>query len=352
MRPTLRCLNSLGLAADRSRTIGFIGLGQMGWNMSANLLSKQFAEPTPPGQGRSCYIVCDANVERAASFVERFKNVAPGVSVEVAENPGKLAQASRVIVTMLPSSPQVKQVYGGASGIIPALRTLHKDDAESTICIDATTLDINVAKEVANDVKSTLAEMVDAPVSGGVTGAEAGTLSFLVGGTPEAFERASKFIVHMGQRVIHCGSFGSGLAAKICNNMVLGVEQIVVAEAMLLGKNLGLDPQVLAQVINSSTGGCWASSVNNPVPGSLPGKSPPSERDYEGGFQTALMLKDMGLAIDSGTSTETPLPLGQAAQHIYKDVVTRHAELATKDFSSVYRYLERAAADKRPVPTG
>ena len=124
-----------------------------------------------------------------------------------------------------------------------------------------------------------------------MAGAKGGTLSFLVGGTSGEFERASPILALMGSRIIHCGASGAGLAAKICNNLVLGVEQIVVAEAMLLGQKLGLDPAVLAGVINSSTGGCWASSVNNPVPGSLPGKTPPCERNYEGGFQTALMLK-------------------------------------------------------------
>lgn len=124
-----------------------------------------------------------------------------------------------------------------------------------------------------------------------MTGAKAGTLSFLVGGSEESFTRASPILALMGQRIIHCGPAGSGLAAKICNNLMLGVEQIVVAEAMLLGQRLGLDPAVLAGVINNSTGACWSSSVNNPVPGALPDKSPPCERAFEGGFATGLMIK-------------------------------------------------------------
>lgn len=127
--------------------------------------------------------------------------------------------------------------------------------------------------------------------SAGVTGAKAGTLSFLVGGTEQAFQLAGLVLAYMGQRIIHCGPSGAGLGAKICNNLILGVQQIVVAEAMLLGQKLDLDPAMLASVINSSTGGCWSSSVNNPVPSALPDKSPPCERDYEGGFATALMLK-------------------------------------------------------------
>lgn len=124
-----------------------------------------------------------------------------------------------------------------------------------------------------------------------MTGAQAGTLAFLVGGTPEGFQLSEPILAYMGKRIIHCGPSGAGLGAKICNNLILGVQQIVVAEGMLLGQKLGLDPAVLAGVINSSTGGCWASSVNNPVPSSLPEKSPPCEREYEGGFATALMLK-------------------------------------------------------------
>jgi len=187
--------------------------------------------------------------------------------------------------------------------------------------------------------------MVDAPVSGGVTGAKAGTLSFLVGGTESAFKLSHPFLSMMGQRIIHCGSSGAGLGAKICNNLVLGVEQIVVAEAMLLGQKLGLDPAILTSVISSSTGQCWSLSVNNPVPNSLPGKSPPCERDYEGGFATSLMLKDMGLATEIASRTGSPLPLGAAAERIYAEVITKQPELARKDFSSVYKFLESSGRE-------
>lgn len=193
---------------------------------------------------------------------------------------------------MLPSSPHVQQVYmTETDGIIPGLQLLSQSDIQSTFCIDSTTLDVDVARRVASDVHRAGAIMIDAPVSGGVAGAKAGTLSFLVGGTETAFGRASPILARMGKNIIHCGPSGAGLAAKICNNMVLGVQQVAVAEAMLLGQKLGLDPSVLAGVINSSTGACWASSVNNPVPGALPDKEPPCTRDYEGGFATSLMLK-------------------------------------------------------------
>ena len=125
----------------------------------------------------------------------------------------------------------------------------------------------------------------------GVTGAKAATLTFLVGGSEQEYESAQAVLTRMGKTIIHCGQSGAGLAAKICNNLVLGVQQIVVAEAMLLGQSLGLRPDILAGVINNSTGSCWSSSVNNPVPAALPDKSPPCERDYNGGFATSLMLK-------------------------------------------------------------
>jgi 3-hydroxyisobutyrate dehydrogenase len=212
---------------------------------------------------------------------------------------------------MLPSSPHVRQVYLDSRGIVPTLRSLSPVDAPDTLCIDSTTLDVQVGRDVAAEVHSVGAGMVDAPVSGGmltlririqqwfmfiwsfpgVTGAKAGTLSFLVGGNKQSFGRASPILALMGQRIIHCGPAGSGLAAKICNNLMLGVEQIVAAEAMLLGQRLGLEPAVLASVINNSTGACWSSSVNNPVPGALPDKSPPCERGFEGGFATELMIK-------------------------------------------------------------
>lgn len=214
-----------------------------------------------------------------------FAHVAGPVSVN------RALLASQTVVTMLPSTPHVRNVYAEAGGILPALRKLPQDAAQATLCIDSTTLDVDIAREIAGSVAKLGAWMVDAPVSGGVAGAKAGTLSFLVGGTQTAFEHAAPTLERMGKNIIYCGASGAGLAAKICNNLVLGVQQIVVSEAMLLGQKLGLEPKVLASVVNSSTGACWASSVNNPVPGAVPDKSPPCERDYEGGFATRLMLK-------------------------------------------------------------
>jgi len=301
--------------------------------MAYNLFSKQYVQAND-----SRFIVCDVNPDTAHSFCTSFASNYPSAQISYAETPEQATLMSSQIMTMLPSSPEVKSVYSGS--IIPTLQKLHKDPSQDTFCIDSTTLDVDVAREVASNVSKLGVQMIDAPVSGGVTGATAGTLSFLVGGTEESFKAALPILSLMGQRIIHCGPSGAGLAAKICNNLVLGVEQIVVAEAMLLGQGLGLDPAVLASVINSSTGSCWSSSVNNPVPSALSDKTPPCERDYEGGFATSLMLKDMGLATDVARQRQSPLPLGEAAKKLYAKVVEERPELSKKDFSSVYRFLK------------
>lgn len=319
MRPTLRLLQIATNGSQRQRSVSFVGLGRMGSEMAFNLFSRRLVE----SNGAARFVVCDAREATSAGFVHNFMQQFPGAQIEVASTPAEYVTflpqfipggahrlitliyivfhgtscqiravlASSTVVTMLPSSPHVRNVYVEEDGIIPALRSLPPEAVQSTLCIDSTTLDVEVARGVSADVQTTGAVMVDAPVSGGVTGAKAGTLSFLVGGPEPAYKLAHPFLAHMGERIIYCGESGAGLAAKICNNLILGVQQIVVAEGMLLGQKLGLDPKVLSSVVNSSTGACWSSSVNNPVPGTLADKSPPCERDYEGGFATSLMLK-------------------------------------------------------------
>ncbi|KAH8108154.1 3-hydroxyisobutyrate dehydrogenase [Cristinia sonorae] len=343
MRATARLFSQVSKAASpRAHTTAFIGLGRMGSEMAYNLFSRTLVE----SDGNSHFVVCDAVVDAARAFSDNLTAQFPGANIQVVETPAEAAALSSTIVTMLPSSPHVRQVYSESYGIIPALLSLSPDGQRSTLCIDSTTLDVQVAREIAAEVHKSGATMVDAPVSGGVAGAKAATLSFLVGGTEDAFQRTSPILAHMGKKIIHCGPSGAGLGAKICNNLILGVQQIVVAEAMLLGQKLGLDPAVLAGVINSSTGACWASSVNNPVPGAL-ATSPPCTRDYEGGFATSLMLKDMGLATEIADAYSTPLPMGEAAENMYADVVTQVPELAKRDFSSVYRYLQLSAERKQ-----
>ncbi|KAJ7684711.1 3-hydroxyisobutyrate dehydrogenase [Mycena polygramma] len=333
MKVSLRCLQSVQRLAARPKSTSFIGLGRMGSEMAYNLFSKQFAQKPD-----SRFVVCDALPESASSFCRTFTAAFPGSNIEIVATPEEATLASEMIITMLPSSAQVQSVYGG--GIIPALRSLPADLAKKTFCIDSTTLDVDVSRQVARDVIATGAGMVDAPVSGGVTGAKAATLAFLVGGTEDAFETVHPVLSLMGTRIVRCGDAGAGLGAKICNNLILGVQQIVVAEAMILGQKLGLDPEVLSSVIGSSTGNCWSISVNNPVRSALPDKSPPCERDYEGGFATVLMEKDMGLASDIARKTGTVLPLGDTALGVYKRMIGQHPELGRKDFSSVYVHLE------------
>ncbi|KAL4074666.1 NAD binding domain of 6-phosphogluconate dehydrogenase-domain-containing protein [Scleroderma yunnanense] len=336
MKPTISAFQALGRRTTHAQTTAFIGLGRMGAEMAYNLFSKKLADKPD-----SSFVVCDAVPESAVAFRSRFLSQFSGANIEVVQTPEEAALAASTIVTMLPSSPEVKAVYTESGGIMSALRSFTASEREQLLYIDSTTLDADVARQVASGVTQLGAQIIDAPVSGGVTGAKAGTLSFLVGGTNGAFQKAQPILTLMGKRVIHCGSSGAGLGAKICNNLVLGVQQIVVAEAMLLGQKLGLDPAVLAGVINCSTGACWASSVNNPVPSSLPDQSPPSERDFEGGFATCLMLKDIRLATDIANRHNSPLPLGEAARNLYAEVIDKHPDLTKKDFSSVYRYLER-----------
>jgi len=176
---------------------------------------------------------------------------------------------------------------------------------------------------------------IDAPVSGGVGGAEAGTLTFMVGGTSPAFEKAKPYLEKMGKNIVHCGNNGNGQVVKICNNMLLAIGMIGTSEAMNLGKKLGMDPKLLASIINTSSGRCWASEINNPAPGVLPNS--PASRDYEGGFGAALMTKDLSLAQTAANSADAKTPLGDLAYKIYTDVVAQG--MGKKDFSVAFKYL-------------
>ncbi|KAI5124323.1 hypothetical protein M0805_008930 [Coniferiporia weirii] len=305
--------------------------------MAFNLFSKRHALAV-----NSSFVVCDAVPETARVFTSNLQHHFPGCRIRIVNTPEEAVLASQTIVTMLPSSPQVRSVYAGENGVLSALRALPKEDVQETLCIDSTTLDINVARQVSSEVIEAGAQMVDAPVSGGVTGAKAGTLTFLVGGPETTFALAKPFLDCMGRRIVYCGPAGSGLVAKICNNLMLGVQQVVTAEAMLLGQRLGVKADVLADVIGSATGACWSLSDNNPVPEAVPDKSPPSKRGFDGGFATALMLKDMGLALESASRVGSALPLGTAARNIYGEMMESDPELVRKDFSSVYRYLEKS----------
>ncbi|KZT57456.1 hypothetical protein CALCODRAFT_508773 [Calocera cornea HHB12733] len=325
----------------------------MGRHMAWNLYSKTLlAHPSDTSVPCPTFLVCDANEKAFRSFSESCGKMAgtdiPRVRMEFIKTPKELAEQAEVIFTALPSSPEVKSVYLGERGIIAGLSS----EGESKLCVDATTLDISVAREVSKAIQEKGADMVDAPMSGGIVGAEAGTLSFMVGGSKKAFDRAEPYLLRMGKNVIHCGPSGMGLAAKISNNsfhlsLILAINQIAIAEGLLLGTSLGLDAALLTRIINNSTGASWPSKVNNPIPGALGAAgSPPCERNYEGGFASKLMLKDLNLAMHAAEDVEVPLPLGTKATDEYSAVVADD-DLAKKDFSVIYEYLKRGMSAKR-----
>ncbi|GAA5869915.1 hypothetical protein JCM16303_001840 [Sporobolomyces ruberrimus] len=338
MLPTLILRNY-----NRSATIGFIGLGAMGRGMAANLLNKTFEGQTgvytyDPDKPRPAFVVYDAFPDAANKFLTEHTRAYAGRDVLPASSPAGVVRLASTIFTMLPSSPQVEEVYLGENGLKEGLESLGDDKRQKTLFVDCTTLDQAVAKEVANEMRQVGAEMVDAPVSGGVVGAEKGTLSFMVGGPDAAFARAQPFLARMGSRHIHCGDSGNGLAAKICNNLLLGISMAGTAEAMLLGKALGLSPDLLASILNTSTGKCWASEINNPAPGALPHAPTPADRGYTGGFLSKLMAKDLNLALSASKDSGVPLPVGSLTSTLYNKL-SAHDEYGGRDFSVLYEYL-------------
>lgn len=234
---------------------------------------------------------------------------------------------AQVLVTMLPGPQQVQAVY---EQVLQSVKP-------GTLLIDASTIDPQTSQKVGKMAKEMQTLMIDAPVSGGVGGAEAGTLTFMVGGPEEAFNGAKPILDLMGKNVVHCGDSGMGQVAKICNNLILAISMAGVSEAMLLGTSLGMDPSKLAQIINASSGRCWSSDTYNPYPGVMP--NVPSSRDYEGGFACDLMLKDVGLAVSAAESIKSPLPLGELTQQLYKAM--SESGMGKKDFSGVLKHLQQ-----------
>lgn len=246
-----------------------------------------------------------------------------------AQSPAELGEQCDRIITMLPSSPHVREVYAGKMGILSTVKT-------GSLLIDSSTIDPSVSQEMAKLAEAKGALFIDAPVSGGVAAAEAGTLTFMVGGNQSEVSAVQEILLCMGKNVIYCGGIGCGEAAKICNNMMLAISMIGTAETMLLGKKLGLDPKVLNEILNVSSGKTWPSEVYSPVPGLMP--KAPASNNYEGGFGAALMTKDLGLAQNAATHTGSTTPLGSLAHQIYR-LVLNHG-LGHKDFSVIYQLLE------------
>jgi 3-hydroxyisobutyrate dehydrogenase len=286
-------------------TVAFLGLGHMGGPMSANLVA---AGHTVRG--------FDPVAAAAAAAAKNGVAVADSASTAVAE--------AEVVITMLPNGDAVKRCY---AEILPAA-------AEGALFIDSSTISVDDAREVHASAAAHRVDQLDAPVSGGVKGAVAGTLAFMVGGEQTVLDNARPVLEPIAGKIIHCGAAGAGQAAKVCNNMVLAVQQIAIGEAFVLAERLGLSAQSLFDVITGATGNCWAVHTNCPVPGPVP--TSPANHDFQPGFATALMNKDLGLAMDAVSSTGSAAPLGSHAAEIYAKFAAGNAD---KDFSAVIEML-------------
>jgi len=288
--------------------IAFIGLGHMGGGMAPNLA-------------------------KAGHEVRAFDLVPEAVekAVEGGCSPaGSAAEAMKdadVVITMLPAAQHVRKVF-------------HDDVApnakQGALLIDCSTIDVTSAREVGEEMKSKGFDFVDAPVSGGIAAAAAGTLALMVGGTDEQFERARPFLEPMAKAVIHAGQLGAGQAAKICNNMILGATMAATCEAFVLAQKLGLDPQVFFDISSKASGQSWSMTSYAPVPGV--GPETPADHDYEGGFAAALMLKDLKLAADAARSVDAYTPMGAEAEELYQRFVDRGG--GNKDFSGLIKMID------------
>lgn len=289
--------------------IAFIGLGNMGLPMAKNLLGADYSV-------FGFDLSADARAAVADAGGDAFETVAEAVA------------GADVVVTMLPSGAIVKAVYQGDDGIFAHAKA-------GALMIDSSTIDVATARSVCAAAADKGFDMVDAPVSGGVGGAAAGTLAFMVGGTAEAFGRAESVLDPMGAKIVHCGASGNGQAAKICNNMLLAISMIGVSEAFNLGRALGLDDQTFYDVAANASGQCWSLTSYCPVPGPVP--TSPANNGYVPGFATALMHKDLGLAMEAVASAGANTPLGKHAADIYAEM--NDAGHGGVDFSGVIKRL-------------
>jgi 3-hydroxyisobutyrate dehydrogenase len=299
--------------------VGFIGLGNMGGPMAANLV-----------KARHDVTGFDVVPAAADRFTAAGGKRAAGIAAAVKD--------AEVVITMLPAGKEVRDVYQNAGGVFAAA-------PKGALLIDSSTIDVATAHENAAAASARGFEMLDAPVSGGVAGAAAATLTFMVGGSAAGFARAQEPLKGMGKTLIHAGPAGNGQAAKICNNLILGISMIAVSESFALADQLGLARQTLYDIATKSSGSCWSLIHNCPAPG--PGPNAASNRDYTPGFTTAMMLKDMQLAQDAARAARVPSPLGAEATAIYQ--LLANAGYASKDFSVVFRFLaagEEGAARK------
>ena len=286
-------------------TIAFLGLGNMGGPMAANLVSA-------------------GHTVHGFDPVTALKEAAAAKGATVFDAAADAVTGADVVITSLPNGDIVKSVY---AEVVPAA-------SSGALLIDTSTISVDDARAVNAQATERGLAQIDAPVSGGIKGATAGTLAFMVGGDEPAFERAKPVLDPLAGKMIHCGASGAGQAAKLCNNMVLAVQQIAIGEAFVLAEKLGLPAQSLFDVITGATGNCWAVHTNCPVPGPVP--TSPANNDFKPGFATALMNKDLGLAMAAVQSAGSSAPLGSHAAEIYEQFAAEHAD---KDFSAVIEML-------------
>ncbi len=290
-------------------TIAFIGLGNMGAPMAANLVRA--------GHAVRGYDLAPGAAEAAANL-----------GVDLAGSARDAVTGADTVITMLPAGKHVVSCYGD---ILSAA-------AAGTLFVDCSTIDVAAARAAHGAAAAAGMASIDAPVSGGVGGAQAGTLTFMAGGAADAFARAEPILQAMGKRIVLCGEAGAGQAAKICNNMILGISMIAVSEAFVLAEKLGLSHQALFDVASTASGQCWSLTSYCPVPGPVPAS--PANRDYAPGFATALMLKDLTLAQEAAAAAGAQTALGAQAQAIYARFAEHHAAL---DFSAIVTSIRDGA---------
>jgi 3-hydroxyisobutyrate dehydrogenase len=295
-------------------TVAFIGLGRMGAPMAANLV----------GAGHAV-----RGFDLASSAIE----AAAATGVEPAPSIVDAVHDADVAITMLPSGLDVLDCYRDPGGILASV-------ARHALLVDCSTIGVESARSIHEAAEARGFAILDAPVSGGTVGAQAGTLTFMAGGASAAFERAQPLLLAMGSRAIHCGPAGAGQAAKICNNLLTGVSMVAVCAAFALGEALGLSHDVLFAVASESSGQCWSLTTNCPVPGPVP--TSPANNDYRPGFTTSLMLKDLELADQASASAGVPVTMARTALGLY----ARHAAEGggASDFSSIIRAIATGAA--------
>jgi len=288
-------------------TIAFLGLGNMGGPMAANL-------------------VAAGHAVRGFDPVAASREAAEAKGANTFDSGAEAVADADVVITSLPNGDIVKRCY---AEVLPAAKA-------GALFVDTSTISVDDARQINADATTAGFAQIDAPVSGGIKGATAGTLAFMVGGSEDAVAAARPILDPMAGKVIHCGASGAGQAAKLCNNMVLAVQQIAIGEAFVLAEKLGLSAQSLFDVITGATGNCWSVHTNCPVPGPVP--TSPANNDFKPGFATALMNKDLGLAMAAVDSTGAAAPLGTHAAQIYADFTQDNAD---KDFSAVIEMLRK-----------